>query len=340
MRRFVLSGAIAAAVSIAMPVPTAVAQEPAEPQEVAEGEPQEPAPAEDAPRPELALLATESVRPAEEPLDPHALLAGAVAAMGGEKLDALKTIAFSKKSRVFRAGGQFSYERFETRAYLQPAPEANAVPAGRVDIMTDFLPSGEPNGSAYIVNGDDKFWLYMGREVRARDMHERDADRMLHQELFLLLGPYFVAQANGSLTYDGICTFESFEPTRYVEPAVVKDGSIPVSGWTDYEPASYELHQVTADTPPAFREALGNDVRFWFDADGNLVRFRCYAFASQEYANAKVTFDIEEWQEVGGLRLPALLTTSYRRSAEQIERIELAKIELDPVLPANLLKRP
>jgi hypothetical protein len=34
------------------------------------------------------------------------------------------------------------------------------------------------------------------------------------------------------------------------------------------------------------------------------------------------------------------LTTSYRRSAEQIERIELAQIELDPVLPANLLKRP
>ncbi len=298
-------------------------------------------PAAETPPPTKPEEAAKVLYPEEEtpvagaaaPADPGALLAAVVSRMGGAKLDTLETIGFARLSWHWGSGRFLFHEKLKTRAGLRERPLARVEDC---TLEVSGKRKGELQNAAYIVNGDDLFKL-VGLTVYSSINHEAAARNHYRGEVFRLLAPWIIARSGAEVKYAGLVQVKTFQPKQFV-PA--KAGA--ACGHSDYQPAEFTWHKITAAVPEEYRDACGDEVTFYLSAeDGRLLRFQ-----SRRYSDAALgatpleTYDVVEEQEVEGLRLPRALQVSNGGSAVRNEDIRFDAISLNPAISEEELRRP
>ena len=265
-------------------------------------------------------------------VDGRALLDRVVKQLGGDKLASWKAIAFDSEYWNWRGPSLAFYEKFHTEAALGD----KAI--GFVNEATISPDHGGSQGVRFVVNDDDRFFVQR-LKVSSSAQAELSATHMYYNQLFLALGPWLLLQADESeVIYDGVATIKRFDPTDYA--TADDDGN---GGYSDYQPVTLEVHKLRVFPPDDFRGANGGEVELLISQDevpkllGVTTTVASRPFA---YGPYRPTYLIEDWQDVGGVKFPKVMSVVIAGDSERKERIELTAIDPSADVQPEELKRP
>jgi hypothetical protein len=264
----------------------------------------------------------------ETPLDVDgaALLGKAAELAGAERFATVKSLAYRRDSNHYRVG------RFVMVSAAASAFEIGKELVGYVEEPLSIDRNDRLQRFRNVVNGDDCFQLN-GLEVLSAPRNEGYALAAVAHETVLLTAPLLLHRLGAKVDAVHRCEIDEFEPA-ITDPDV---------GVAEYQPVKRTLLRLDVTVPGRFAAGFGPNVEIYVDPDsGRYVMLGGREHYSADlYGKTKaVLYEVVETQDADGLVLPRRIAISYKKSAERLEMVAVGDVEVDPELPAGMLKRP
>lgn len=269
------------------------------------------------------------------------LVQAALAFMGGQRLDAVRTFDFERRSLHWGNRRVVFTERYRTQAKMQWPPIARVT-----EIGFDTVKRKPRAEIEFVQNGTDAF-MQTGLEVHSYPSNEAATLSRVATEMGVPLLMNLLVKAQAPMTLDGRVKIDTFEPKTFLP---VQRDDKKDEGFTDYQPVVRTYLQVTAEVPESMTAQFGSRVVLYFDeADGHLARWRYYPLSRlyDRYGENEVSFDVESYVTANDaegkpttVKLPGRIHATLSDSAERVETIELKTLVVDRELNDELFRRP